>query len=160
MFGKFGGKKKCVLFSPAKGRMIPIEKVKDKVFAEKVMGDGVAFIFEGDTLYAPCGGKVIMASDIGHAVGVRTKERIEILLHVGYGAAFVKRGGFNMLTSEGKKIEAHEPLIRINWQFLREQGMDLTTSLVVTKPKNYQLKKSSAEYVSTDDIVMELVENR
>ena len=136
--------------------MIPIENVPDEAFARKMLGDGVGFVFDGDTLYAPCNGKVIMTGRTGHAVGIRMKNKVEILLHVGQGAIFIKSGGFEMLTAKGRKVEAHEPLIRINRKYLEEQGMNLTTSLVITGQQGFGISKAEPGDVDINTVVMEL----
>lgn len=44
MFQFFGKKnKEMILYAPVTGKKIALEDVPDKVFASKMMGDGVAF---------------------------------------------------------------------------------------------------------------------
>ncbi|MDD6955073.1 MAG: PTS glucose transporter subunit IIA, partial [Solobacterium sp.] len=40
------------------GKCIPLEEVKDEVFASKAMGDGVAIVPESSEVVAPCDGNL------------------------------------------------------------------------------------------------------
>ena len=46
------------LGSPLAGTVIGIEQVSDKVFADKILGDGVAVVPTEGKVYAPAGGTV------------------------------------------------------------------------------------------------------
>ena len=65
--GKEDGK---VVFSPLAGEVVPLESVKDPVFAEKTMGDGVAIIPSEGKLYAPISGVVQALFPTGHAIAI------------------------------------------------------------------------------------------
>ena len=41
------------LYAPVIGQAILLENVPDNMFAQKILGDGVGFAFEGDTIYSP-----------------------------------------------------------------------------------------------------------
>ena len=53
MFGLFT-KKEIELYAPVKGECIDLTRVNDQVFAQKMMGDGLAFNMEEGLVYAPC----------------------------------------------------------------------------------------------------------
>lgn len=53
-------KKKTEVVSPVKGVCIPLEQVKDSVFASKMLGDGFAVEPAEDLVSAPVAGKVVM----------------------------------------------------------------------------------------------------
>lgn len=82
MFGLFK-KKECTIYTPVNGRMINISEVPDPVFSKKLMGDGVGFIFDGDTLYAPIDGKIKLIAATKHAIGFEANNKAEVLMHIG-----------------------------------------------------------------------------
>ena len=143
MLGKFWEKKTEVITSPVVGRSIPIEKVSDKVFAEKLLGDGIAFIFEGDTVYAPCSGEIIMIADTRHAFGIRTANGTEILLHVGTDTVNLKGEGLELLVSNHTKIRAQSPILRIDRKFMQDKNIDLTTPMIISNMDEYDLEIES-----------------
>ena len=71
------------LHSPVQGRMLPLDEVPDPIFAGKLVGDGVAFIPDRGELVSPVLGKVIHVYPSMHAIGIRTPEGLDVLLHIG-----------------------------------------------------------------------------
>ncbi|MFR9255820.1 MAG: PTS glucose transporter subunit IIA [Merdibacter sp.] len=57
------------------GTCVPLEQVPDAMFAQKLLGDGVAFVFRGDTISAPCSGEVVMTAQTRHALGIEPQIR-------------------------------------------------------------------------------------
>ena len=47
------------LNSPLRGWCAPLDEVPDAVFAQRMLGDGIAIDPTSDTLHAPCAGEVI-----------------------------------------------------------------------------------------------------
>src|SRR5690606_2079057 len=73
-----------VLFhSPIQGTMISLKDVPDPIFAGKMVGDGVAFMPERGEVVAPVAGTIIHIYPSKHALGIRTAEGLEVLLHIG-----------------------------------------------------------------------------
>lgn len=148
MFKIFNGKKEITIFAPVSGRMISIEDVPDKVFASRMMGDGMAFVFEGDTVCAPCDGKLSMVAETSHAFGMTLDNGADILVHIGLDTVNLNGQGFTKLASEGSRITKGTPVIRIDRAFMEEKGIDLTTPLVVTDMDDYTIELISSQAVS------------
>ena len=108
MFGFLKNKKIYEIYAPADGKVSPLEEVNDKVFSEKLMGDGVAFRFSGDTLYSPCDGKVSMIFPTKHAIGFVCDNGAELLLHIGFNTVELNGEGFTCLVTAGERIKAHD----------------------------------------------------
>lgn len=116
----------------ANGKMIPLEEVKDEAFAQKMMGDGVAFEVEGDTIYAPCNGTLDVAFPTGHAYGITMKDGTGLLVHIGINTVAAKGDGFKALVKQGQEIKAGDPLVKVDMKKLRA-NYDMTTMLIVTE---------------------------
>ena len=67
----------------ADGEMIPLSDVKDEMFSQKMMGDGVAFRLENGRITAPCSGILSAVFPGGHAYGITRSDGVEILIHIG-----------------------------------------------------------------------------
>ena len=157
MFAFLKNKKLCEVYAPADGRMIFLEEVNDKVFSEKMMGDGVAFQFSGDTLYAPCEGKVSMIFPTKHAIGFLCDNGAEILLHIGCNTVELNGEGFTCLIEPGARVKAHDPIMKINAAWMKEQGIDLTTPLVITNSDAYLIHPFPNREVDKTMKVMEII---
>lgn len=115
------------------GAVIPVGDVKDQVFSQKVMGDGVAFEPENCVVTAPadCRVSVVMA-DTGHACGLTLPNGLEVLIHVGIDTVDMEGEGFRLLVSEGDQVRAGQPLIEFEPNKIKAAGHPCTTMLIVT----------------------------
>ncbi|WP_448921854.1 PTS sugar transporter subunit IIA [Holdemanella biformis] len=129
----------CKLFAPVNGKTIALENVPDKVFASKMMGDGMGFEYEGNTIYAPCDGKITLVANTLHAVGITSENGAEILIHIGLDTVSLNGKGFKKLINQGDKVKKGTPLIEIDRQFMKEQDINLITPMVVTNAANYEI---------------------
>lgn len=88
----FFKRKKSVenMYSPVNGTIIPLEEVPDKMFSEKLLGDGFGFILKQETIYAPCDCSVTMLAQTKHAIGLKSNSGLEILIHVGLDTVNLK----------------------------------------------------------------------
>ena len=132
----FKKKKGLELYSVVKGKTIPLEEVKDEVFASKMMGDGIAFVPSDNTIYAPCDAKVMMLSDTLHAIGLKTNNGVEIMIHIGLDTVNLKGQGFSKIYTN-ESIVKGEPLISFDQDIMNENNVDLTTMLIVVNSKDH-----------------------
>ncbi|WP_308634530.1 glucose PTS transporter subunit IIA [Paenibacillus silvisoli] len=122
-----------VLFcSPMQGRMLPLSEVPDPIFAGKLVGDGVAFMPDKGELVSPVQGKVIHIYPSMHAIGIRTPEGLEVLLHIGIDTSQMKGQGFSAVVSEGDQVKPGQLLITFDMQKVRKGGKSLATPMVIT----------------------------
>lgn len=49
----FKVQKKIQIYSPVNGKCVDLKDVNDQMFAEKIMGDGIAFKYNENTIYSP-----------------------------------------------------------------------------------------------------------
>ncbi|MGM0213087.1 PTS sugar transporter subunit IIA [Enterococcus sp. AZ109] len=125
-------KKESVLTAPVSGTIIPIEEVPDQVFAQKMMGDGVAFQYNGMTIASPCNGTVKMIAETKHAIGITTDSGADVLIHIGLDTVALNGEGFEVAVSVGDKVTNGQTLITVDRELMQEKGIDLTTPMVVT----------------------------
>mgnify|MGYP002683308164 CR=1 FL=1 len=83
-------KGRITLYAPIDGVMVPMETVPDPVFAQKMVGEGVCVDPLDGRLHAPVDGEVVQLHPSAHALTVRTREGMEILLHIGLDTVDVR----------------------------------------------------------------------
>jgi PTS system D-glucosamine-specific IIC component len=122
-----------VLFSsPVQGRMMPLSEVPDPIFAGKLVGEGVAFMPEKGELVSPVKGKVIHIYPSMHAIGIRTPEGLDVLLHIGIDTSQLKGKGFKAVVKEGDQVNPGQLLITFDIQQIRRDSKSLATPMVIT----------------------------
>ena len=123
-----------VLLSPLDGWAAPLAEVPDPVFAEAMLGDGVAIDPTGSVLHAPCDGVVASIHASRHAISLQAEGGAEILMHVGLETVMLKGEGFEVHVAEGQAVRAGEPLISFDLDLLARHAKSLMTPFVVTDP--------------------------
>jgi len=112
------------------GRALPLDDVPDPVFSGRLLGDGVAIDPSGDLAVAPVAGEVAALFPTGHALALRTDFGAEILIHLGVDSSRAK-GVFRPLVAPGDRVEAGQPLVRLDLEALRAQARSPLCPLVV-----------------------------
>lgn len=120
------------LLAPVAGKVIPLNEVPDEVFASGVAGQGAAILPEEERICAPCAGRVSMVFPSGHALGMRTPEGLELLLHVGLNTVMLNGDGFEVLVKEGDEVKAGQELLRFDGKKIKEAGYSLISPILVT----------------------------
>ncbi|MFC4601958.1 glucose PTS transporter subunit IIA [Cohnella hongkongensis] len=118
--------------SPVQGRMIPLEEVDDPIFSGRLVGRGVAFIPDKGELVAPVQGKIIHIHPSLHAIGLVTKDGLEVLLHVGINTSQLEGKGFTALVKMGDEVSPGQPLLKFHLPTLKQHAKSLETPMVIT----------------------------
>lgn len=129
MFGLFK-KEEFKIVVPVDGMLIPLNEVPDQMFSQKLMGDGFAVIPEGNIIVAPLSGVAESVFPTGHAVGIKTKDGIECIVHIGLDTVELNGEGFKPLIKQGTKIKAGDPMIEIDRELISFKGYSVTTMVV------------------------------
>ena len=126
------------LVSPLDGELLPLSEVKDEVFSSGAMGEGVAIEPSQGVLHAPDDGRVVMTSPTGHAIGMKTKDGAEILMHIGMDTVNLQGKGFETLVDKGDEVKAGDELVKFDIDEIHSAGYIVTTPIVVTNSKDYE----------------------
>ena len=110
---------------------MPIEEVPDPVFAERMMGDGIAVDPLGAVLQAPADGTIISIPETAHAATLRLENGAELLIHIGLETVVLGGAGFRALVSAGDSVKAGTPLIEIDLAQVGKSARSLVTPIVV-----------------------------
>ena len=124
--------------SPATGEMIALEDVNDPIFSSKAMGEGVAFKLTDGHIYSPVDGEVIMAAKTGHAIGLKSNNGAEVLIHVGMDTVNMNGEGFNVLVKEGQKVNKGDLLVEADLDAIEKAGYDNVTPVIITNTAEYK----------------------
>lgn len=144
------------LKSPLTGKLVSMSDVKDPVFSQKMMGDGFAIIPSANEVVSPVDATIEVLYPTGHAIGLRTEDGIEILIHLGIDTVKSKSNSFKLLKQVGDSVKAGEPIIQMNLKQLLKEGYDMTTPIVFLSGQ--KLKGLESKNISLlDDIEIEFM---
>ena len=132
------------LFNPIEGEIIPIEKVPDQVFSEKMLGDGFAIIPTGNKVFAPISGEIKVLFPTMHAVAIETVEGLELLIHIGIDTVELKCEGFTGHVKVGDMVEQGDLLITFDSEIIKSKATSIITPVLITNMDI--IKNISVEY--------------
>lgn len=118
--------------SPASGKIIQLEHVSDPTFARKILGDGFAVEPSDGLIKAPADGRIALAYETGHAVGMVTADGTELIIHVGIDTVELKGNGFEMLVANGQEVKKGDCLIRADLTAIAAAGKDAAVMTIFT----------------------------
>jgi glucose-specific phosphotransferase system IIA component len=118
--------------APFDGEVVRLDDVPDPVFAQRMVGDGIAVLPTSELLVAPVAGTLTNLFPTGHAAGITTGAGIEVLIHIGMDTVQLKGEGFAKVAQQGQQVEVGTPLIRIQLDLLREKAKSIITPVIVT----------------------------
>ncbi|MDE8754227.1 beta-glucoside-specific PTS transporter subunit IIABC [Pectobacterium polaris] len=145
------------LGSPAKGELIPLEEVNDKVFSSGVVGQGVAIVPNEGCIYSPVDGVIASTFASGHAVGIRSQNGAEILIHVGINTVQLEGQHYQMRVEEGDEVKKGQLLLEFDLEAIQKAGYDIVTPMVITNAEEYRVfGVSSVRHPQAGDTIIAL----
>lgn len=147
--------KDIMVGSPLTGTVIPLEQVKDPVFAGKVIGDGLAIVPEIGELTAPADCEVCMLADTGHAIGLRFLNGAELLIHIGMDTVRLNGKYYHAKVNAGERVKKGQILLEFDLNSMKEEGYDLTTPVIVSNGERFDVNPAAEGLVRAgDDLFM------
>lgn len=129
--------KQEIIASPMIGEVVKLENVPDEVFASGAMGKGIAIKPADGTVVAPVNGEITLVFPTGHAVGIRTENGAEILIHIGMDTVSLAGKGFKKFVEVGDKVEAGQKMIEFDLATIRDANLPIISPVIVTNSADY-----------------------
>ena len=120
------------VLAPLDGMVVELENVPDEVFAQKMVGDGVAIDPSGSVAVAPVAGKLVKLFPGGHAFGIAAENGVELIVHIGLDTIELKGAGFENIAVEGQDIQAGAPVVRFDRAAIEYRGKVVISPVVST----------------------------
>lgn len=147
--------KESTVNAPVTGVCIDITEVKDEAFSSKLMGDGLAFVPEESTVYAPCNGKIDMIFPSMHAFGIKRDDGLQVLVHIGIDTVNLNGKGFQTHKRVNDKVRQGEPIISFDSSKF-DQKYDMTVMLLIVDNGGSEYEKLKVgEKVDCGTIVLQ-----
>ncbi len=146
-----------VLSAPLKGWIAPLDETPDAVFAQRMLGDGLAIDPLDSTLHAPCDATIVTVHRARHAVTLRAANGAEILMHVGLETVALNGEGFTVFVEEGQVVKAGDKLLAFDIDLLAQKARSLITPVVVTNLDAFVIvRRDQDREIAVGDFLMEL----
>lgn len=125
------------VLAPLPGRVLALADVPDPVFAQQMVGSGVAIDPARDQgaldVVAPIAGKILKLHS--HAFVILGAGGSGVLVHLGIDTVKLAGEGFTLLAAEGDQLEAGDPVVRFDPVQIDGTGYSAISPIVVMDSK-------------------------
>ncbi|VBB08201.1 phosphotransferase system sugar-specific permease eiia type 1 [Lucifera butyrica] len=115
---------------PVDGKLLPLSAVPDKVFSQKILGDGFAIDPANGEVVSPVDGTVTTFFPTKHAIGITTEDGMEVLVHFGINTVELAGDGFTALVEQDAKVKAGQPLLKVNLEEVQGKVPSVITPVI------------------------------
>lgn len=129
--------KQEIIASPLIGNVVTLENVPDEVFASGAMGKGIAIDPADGVVVAPANAEVSLVFPTNHAIGLKTENGAEILIHIGMDTVSLAGKGFKSFVKVGDKVTPGQKLLEFDVNAIKAAGLPVITPIIVTNTDAY-----------------------
>ena len=103
------------------------------------MGDGFMIIPENGEVIAPFDGEVMMIFPTKHALGLKSVDGEELLIHCGLDTVTLNGEPFEVKVHQGDQIKAGQLLMKADLNKIKEAGCSIETAVVITNGVPFEM---------------------
>ena len=145
------------LRAPLSGTLLALEQVPDPVFAQRMIGDGVALEPESNALLAPCDGTVAHLHEAYHAITLETETGLQVLLHIGIDTVQLAGEGFLPHVAAGQAVKTGDVLIEFDPDYLRAHARSLLTMMLIVDMDGVsEMQVATGQVRAGEDVALRL----
>lgn len=133
-------KMKLQIWAPLSGKIMELDQVPDPMFANELLGPGLAIYPTSGDILAPFDGEVIALFPTGHAIGLKSTGGVECLIHCGIDTVELQGKGFKVMVSQGDKVKLGKVLIKADLKLIASQGKNIATPIVITNSDKWSIE--------------------
>ena len=123
--------------SPVKGMVKPIDQVSDATFAEEVLGKGIAVVPKSGIITSPVDGVVTTLISSKHAIGFKSNDGLEVLVHLGIDTVKLNGKYFTSYVQEGERVSKGQKVLSFEMDKLKAEGYETDVMVVITNTDQY-----------------------
>lgn len=128
---------KETIVAPMNGTIKPLDDMDDIAFANGSLGKGVCIVPNEGKVFSPCSGKVTVIFPTGHAIGIKSDDGAEILIHIGTDLYDKKELLFKKYVSQGDIVRRGQLLVSFDLNKMKEKNLNADTAVIVSNTNDY-----------------------
>lgn len=120
------------IYAMGSGKMIPLKEVNDPVAERGILGEGFAIVPFEKKIVSPVEGVIMNVFLSKHAIGIRTKDNLEILIHMGIDTFDMHGRPFTIFVDVGQHVKHGEPIAIMDLDQLKKAKKGEEILFIVT----------------------------
>lgn len=146
------------IVSPIKGEIVPLKEVKDETFASEMMGKGIAIKPVDGKVVSPVNGTIETIFKTKHAIGLKSDDGAEILIHIGMDTVQLEGKHFKAHVKNGDTVKVGDTLVEFDMEAIEKEGYELVTPVIITNTMNYlEVLGRDIKEVNTGDPIISII---
>ena len=143
------------LKSVVEGEAVPLNEINDQAFSTGALGKGIGIKPISHVIHSPIDGEVLTVFPTKHAIGLRSDQGVEVLIHIGIDTVSLEGKYFTMNVKQGDRVRTGQPIGEVDFEKVREAGYDPTTIVVITNTNDFLdvIPTSNNQLVKSDDLL-------
>ena len=133
--------KQETVYAPLTGSAVPMAQVPDPVFAENVIGQGVAILPTDPVAVAPVDGEITAVARTYHAFCIRTDQGLDLLIHLGIDTVNLGGKGFTCYVEKGQRVRRGDPVIRLDLKLCARKKLQVISPCIVVNGEEFPVCK-------------------
>lgn len=129
--------KKIEVSSPLIGSVVPLGEVKDEAFSTGAIGEGVGISPSEGKVYSPFSGTVEVLFPTKHAIGLKSDDGVEVLIHIGIDTVNLGGKYFESHIQTGQTVQQGDLLVEFDIEGIKKEGFDTMTPVIITNSSQY-----------------------
>lgn len=145
----------ATICAPLTGKAVALSEVSDPTFGEEILGKGAAVIPADGKVVSPVNGTVETVFDTLHAIGLKSEDGVEILIHIGLDTVKLNGKYFKAHVKNGDKVKVGTLLVEADLEGIKKEGYDVITPVIVSNSFDYGdvLAATGQEVKAGDDLL-------
>ncbi|AAT75669.1 beta-glucoside PTS system IIABC component [Mesoplasma florum L1] len=124
--------KKIIIYAPVNGVIGKIKDLKDGVFSEGMLGEGVYIIPESKEFYSPIDkGELKLVTATKHAYYFEHENGPNILMHISLDTEKHQGKPFKTLSNVGDKLTLATKIVSVDLQMCKKQDVNVATPILI-----------------------------
>lgn len=142
------------ILTPVAGKVISLSSVNDDVFSQKLLGDGIAIEPSDNQIYAPFDGEVTALFPTNHAIGLKSNNGTEVLIHIGIDTVELKGKYFYPKIKLGDKVTKGQLIMTVDFDQIKKAGYDTVIPILITDTDKDVKKSHIEDNVNNGDLIL------
>ncbi|MCJ1969888.1 beta-glucoside-specific PTS transporter subunit IIABC [Lactococcus carnosus] len=146
------------IIAPVSGKLVPIKQVKDDVFSLEMIGKGCAIITDDKLFVSPVKGSVTALYKTNHAIGIKSDQGVEVLIHIGIDTVKLNGQFFSAQIKVGDQVDIGTPLMIVDLDAIKAAGYDIITPIIITNAADYtEVLPITPAIVSREQVILKVI---
>ncbi len=128
-----------IIEAPCTGEVKPLSQSQDEVFRSEALGKGFFIQPAANKLYSPITGTITSIFPTKHAIGIKDKHGLELLIHIGIDTVYLNGTMMENYCKAGDKVHAGEALMDVDFKVIEQQGYCGDVYVLILNSADYEI---------------------